>query len=31
MLELEMFLSTKMQTATISIGGIDLTVPAIDK
>ena len=26
MLELEMFLSTKMQTATISIGGIDLTV-----
>lgn len=31
MLELEMFLSTKMQTATISVGGIDLTVPAIDK
>lgn len=31
MLELEMFLATKMQTATISVGGIDIKVPAIDK
>lgn len=30
-LELEMLLASKMQTATISVGGVDLTVPAIDK
>ena len=31
MLELEMFLASKMQTATITQGGVDITVPAIDK
>lgn len=30
-LELEMMLANKMQTTTISVGGVDLTVPAIDK
>lgn len=30
-LELTMFLASKLQTETISVGGIDITVPAIDK
>lgn len=30
-LELEMILAAKMQASTISVGGVDLTVPAIDK